>query len=130
MKDEEPVSKKPPQLTYFGRLACVFAVNSGMRAAARDASGKAPFASAQASASLGERIMERAEMKIMLQPKMDLRAKRVCGFEAFASPELDGERLPASVFVPSIEMANLQTSFDWRVLSAELDQVIIEVLGP
>lgn len=118
MKDEKSPGQQHTHLTYFRKLACIFAVNSGMRAAAKDASKQAPFASEKACALLGKKIMERAEMKILLQPKMDLRAKRVCGFEAFASPELDGERLPASVFVPSIDMAHLQRSFDWRVLSA------------
>lgn len=117
-QERKPLERTAPaHLSYFGKLVCVFAVKSGMRAAAKDASSKEPFASLQACAGLGEEIMERAEMKIRLQPKMDLRAGRVCGFEAFAAPELDGKKLPASVFVPSIEMAGLQRIFDWRVLA-------------
>jgi EAL domain-containing protein (putative c-di-GMP-specific phosphodiesterase class I) len=116
-KNSAPVLSVDNHLTYFGKMVCVFAVNNGMKAAAKDAASKVPFASVEASSELGALIVERFKINVMLQPKIDLNENRVCGFEAFAAPELGGKRLPAAVFVPSIEMSGLQSQFDWRVLS-------------
>lgn len=69
-------------------------------------------------AALGRRIVAEAKIHITMQPKVGLPAGKICGFEAFASPELDGLRLPAGVFVEAIAAAKLESSFDWLVLAA------------
>jgi EAL domain-containing protein (putative c-di-GMP-specific phosphodiesterase class I) len=107
-------------LSYFGRLVCVWGVKMGMRASKLDAMRpREPIASPwEPNAELGLRIVEEARIHITMQPKVNLAEGKICGFEAFASPELDGLRIPASIFVPAIEAAKLEGRFDWRVLEA------------
>lgn len=106
------------RLGYFAKLICVCAVNMGMRASRLDAlrPRKALVSKWTPDADLGRRIMEEAVIHMTLQAKVRLHSGDVCGFEAFASPELDGERIPAEIFVEAISAANAQIAFDWRVL--------------
>ena len=108
------------QLSYFGRLVCVWGVKMGMRASKLDAMRpREPVLSPWGpDEALGRRIVEQAKIHITMQPKVDLARGGICGFEAFASPELDGKRIPASIFVRAVEAAHLQSEFDWKVLEA------------
>lgn len=106
------------RMGYFARLICVCAVNMGMRASRLDAMRPRESAPSKwiPDAALGKRIIDEAHIHMTMQAKVKLPSGAICGFEAFASPELDGERIPADIFVEAIFAAKAQSAFDWRVL--------------
>lgn len=106
------------RMGYFAKLICVCAVKMGMRASRLEARRprEALVSKWTPDAELGRRIMAEAAIHMTMQAKVKLPSGDVCGFEAFASPELDGERIPAEIFVEAISAANVQSAFDWRVL--------------
>lgn len=63
-------------------------------------------------------IIKDWKMGVAMQPKVHIHNGQLCGFEAFARPEMNGRKLMAVEFVPLIERARLQCEFDWLVLDA------------
>lgn len=106
------------RMGYFANLICVSAVKMGMRASRLEELRPREAVASRwtPDADLGRRIMAEAVIHMTLQAKVKLPSGEVCGFEAFASPELDGERIPADIFVEAISAAKAQSAFDWRVL--------------
>lgn len=115
-----PKTRSSSGFNAFSDMVSCWSVSFARRAAERDEPKQAVSSDPEA-AKLGESILDRGMIDLLLQPKVSLLSGKVCGFEALARVRLNGQRVSPDQFGPAIESAHLESRFDWMVLRAAFE---------